>query len=32
MYVCLSVISSASDDNGCELCAYRIYEEFHINL
>ena len=30
MYI--SNIQSASEDNGCGLFAYRINEEFHINL
>ena len=28
----MSNIKSASEDNACGLFAFRIYEEFHINL
>ena len=28
----MSNIQSASEDSGCGLLAYRIYEEYHINL
>ena len=30
-YICI-YIQSASEDNGCRLFFYRIYEEYHINL
>ena len=32
LYLYTAVISSASEDNGCRLFVYRIYEVFHINL
>ena len=34
IYVCVCVcdIQSATEDSGCELFFYRIYEEYHINL
>ena len=32
MYIYISNIESASEDSGCGLFAYRIYEEYHINL
>ena len=32
MCVCVSNIQSASEDSGCGLFVYRIYQEYHINL
>ena len=32
IYIYISNIQSASEDSGCGLFLYRIYEEYHINL
>ena len=32
IYIYISNIQSVSEDDGCGLFAFRIYEEFYINL
>ena len=32
IYIYISNIQSASEDTGCGLFVYRIYEEYHINI